>query len=244
MSVDSAHRKLAELMSAVSDDAESLFARLEATLHDPIAEGDLQELVTETAVVLIEYKGLARESFIAVEECRYLLSLFLLLNSSLFLGLVVNLTLLSCHLTTHRNEIQAKKKEVDERQLQLQNLLYEKDHLQRTIQSLRDYPMREVNKMEKEEGTSLLFGLGKGLIAVPDHRKNMDILRLEREGREAMHRDHLEAQNRRTVLAAEIAELRDALGNEIPGHIHELTSVCKTIQERMPKIQMAAPFGG
>lgn len=33
------------------------------------AEG-LQELVTETAVALVEYKGLARESFMAVEECR------------------------------------------------------------------------------------------------------------------------------------------------------------------------------
>ena len=68
MSVD--HMKLTELMSTVSDDAESLLARLEATLHEPVAEGDLQELVTEAAVVLIEYKGLARETFIEVEHCR------------------------------------------------------------------------------------------------------------------------------------------------------------------------------
>lgn len=143
-----------------------------------------------------------------------------------------------------RTEIQAKKKEVDERHLQLQNLLYEKDHLQRTMQALRDYPMKELTKMEKEEGVSLLSGLGHGLISVQDHRNNMDILRLEKEEREKMHKDHLEAQSRRTVLAAEIAKLKEALGNEFPRQIENLTTMCKAIKTKMPDIAMAAPFGG
>lgn len=61
---------LVNLVTAVAEDTVASIGRLEATLHDPIAQGDLQELVTEAAVTLIEYKGLSRESFVAVEQCR------------------------------------------------------------------------------------------------------------------------------------------------------------------------------
>lgn len=207
---------------AVHEDFTGLVHQLKAAwLNDDnlaLPKGELQELVTEAAVALIEYKGLARESAVAVECCRA--------------------------------EMQAKKREVDERHLQLQNLLYEKDHLQRTIQTLRDFPLKELAKMEREEGVPLLPGLTEGadgegrLLSMEEHRQNMETLRAEKETRLRLHQEHADAQTKRAALAEELSKLRDMLGTTLPRQIEELDALCRGIQERMPDIPVAVPFGG
>lgn len=66
-----------EAIYAVQGDLEALAERLlkegEASPAGGGGGEGLQELVTEAAVALVEYKGLARESFMAVEECRCVL---------------------------------------------------------------------------------------------------------------------------------------------------------------------------
>lgn len=141
--------------------------------------------------------------------------------------------------------MQEKKREVDERHLQLQNLLYEKDHLQRTIQALRDYPLKELGRIEREEG--LPGGIGgrhQGLLSIADHRQNMDLLRVEKETRDQHHRAHLAAQKQKEILAAQLQGLREALGVEIPREIEELDALCLGIKDRMPELPVAALFGG
>ncbi len=60
-----------EAIYAVQAELEGAADRLlKASGGEEEAPEGLQELVTETAVSLVEYKGLARESFMAVEECR------------------------------------------------------------------------------------------------------------------------------------------------------------------------------
>ena len=209
-------------MRAVHEDFTGLVHQLKATLlnddNPALPRGELQELVTEAAVALIEYKGLARESAVAVEGCRA--------------------------------EMQAKKREVDERHLQLQNLLYEKDHLQRTIQTLRDFPLKELAKMEREEGVPLLPGLTEGaegegrLLSMEEHRQNMETLRTEKETRLRLHQEHAAAQTKRAALAEELNKLRETLGTTLPRQIEELDALCRGIQERMPDIPVAVPFGG
>ncbi len=213
-----------EATRVVHADLEGLATRLKTALLDAgdglpsptLPKGELQELVTEAAVALIEYKGLAREGAMAVENCRA--------------------------------EMQAKKREVDERHLQLQNLLYEKDHLQRTIQTLRDFPLKELAKMEREEGAQLLPGLvhgGEGrLLSVEEHRNNMERLRAEKETRDRLHQEHVAAQKQRETLVNELNQLRETLGSTLPRQIEELEALCTGIQGRMPDLPVAAPFGG
>lgn len=62
-----------EALYAVQADLEALAGKLLNSAgegSEPDEGAGLQELVTEAAVALVEFKGLAREGFMAVEECR------------------------------------------------------------------------------------------------------------------------------------------------------------------------------
>lgn len=207
-------------LRAVHEDLVELVHRLKGTLGDqdsPVpGKDEMQELVTEAAVTLIEYKSMARESAMAVGGCR--------------------------------TEMQSKKKEVDDRHLQLQNLMYEKDHLQRTIQSLRDFPMAELTKIEEDEGAPLLPGLTEGgqvrLLPVEEHRLSLERLQEEKGARIQLHEEHVAAQTKRAALSREVDELRAMLGTSLPRQIEELDALCTGIHERIPGLSIAAPFGG
>ena len=135
---------------------------------------------------------------------------------------------------------------MDERHLQLQNLLYEKDHLQRTIQALRDLPLVELRRIEREEGAALLALAEDDTAPVPAeaHRANLQLLQEARDRRKALHEEVAAAQARKEARAAELARLREALGVGIPRQIEELDGVCKGIREKHPELPVALPFAG
>ena len=137
-------------------------------------------------------------------------------------------------------EIQEKKREVDERNLQLQNLLYEKNHLQRTIQGLRDFPLRELNAIASDEGVPVLVKRDDDLFPPEVHRDKVETLKREREERVKLHEEHLEAQSRKAALSEELAKQREHLDVEIPRQIEELVAVSKAVQSKVPGLQVAS----
>ena len=136
---------------------------------------------------------------------------------------------------------------MDERHLQLQNLLYEKDHLQRTTTALRDLPLAELRRAEREEeGAALLQLREEDHAPVPpeEHRRNLLQLQEARERRKALHEEVAAAQARKQARAAELQRLREALGVGIPRQIEDLEAVCKGIREKHPELPVALPFAG
>ncbi|CAM9854576.1 unnamed protein product, partial [Chrysoparadoxa australica] len=77
-----------------------------------------------------------------------------------------------------RQQVSACKKQMDSYQLQLQNMLYERDHLVREIQLCRDFTNRELNKIEKDEGEKLLESID-GVQDAKVHQRNLSLLASE-----------------------------------------------------------------
>lgn len=124
---------------------------------------------------------------------------------------------------------------MDEQHLQLQNLLYHKDHLQRSIKTLQEYPLQALRQVENEAGTDqqpLLEGDIGSVKPAHEHSSNQSRLEQEREERRRLHQELESAQEQRKALAKEIEALKETLLVDIPRQVEELHDCARAIQEK------------
>lgn len=130
-----------------------------------------------------------------------------------------------------RSELQMKKQNLDSRHLQLQNLLYHKDHLQRGIRALQEHHLPALAKVEGETVRIRLSDLA-AVQSSAEHRACQRLLEEEREERQGLHQELRNVETARASLADEIEKLKDMLSATIPKHLEELHDCAMSIFAR------------
>ena len=105
----------------------------------------------------------------------------------------------------------SRKKELDVSHLQLENLQYEKDHIERTIAGLRDFQMRGLEHINSSEGQAI-FAEDITELNPPDaHQRMLDALVNEREQRSQLNKEYQETVRQQTQLTVEVQRAKDQL---------------------------------
>ncbi|CAM9875530.1 unnamed protein product, partial [Choristocarpus tenellus] len=134
-----------------------------------------------------------------------------------------------------RNNVSMCKKEMDSYHLQLQNLLYERDHLLRETQLCRDFTTKEVDKMEEDEGESFVEGLNR-LLTEEQHQTNLNILAQQLKLRKSMKKKLNEAKIRVDSNNKAVDEQRKFL-EKLPGYLSDVEKSTAPLQRYMPKLK-------
>ncbi|CAM9961069.1 unnamed protein product [Hapterophycus canaliculatus] len=119
-----------------------------------------------------------------------------------------------------RNKVATAKQTMDQNHLQLENLLYERDHLSRETQLCKDFTMTELSKMEEAEEQAFLEDVDV-LQTAEEHAKNLTILR-DQKGQRMNAQDELKAAQIRVKAASSaVKESRDYL-DKLPEHLKDV----------------------
>uniref|UniRef100_A0A7S2Y031 THO complex subunit 5 n=1 Tax=Fibrocapsa japonica TaxID=94617 RepID=A0A7S2Y031_9STRA len=148
-----------------------------------------------------------------------------------------------------RKDIVSAKESVDKQQLQLQNLLYEKAHLQRQIMLCRDFATPELDKMAKDEAATAEAGeagagrgekgLGLGLLGDIDqlhdrevHQGHLDTLAAHIQERKELAQELAEVQAQVKVTASQGAARKQFLA-QLPHHLQAILKASESLSKYM-----------
>lgn len=126
--------------------------------------------------------------------------------------------------------IESKKKDLDAVQLRLQNLLYEKGHIERTIKELKAYPNVALKKINADEGETVIDveSLNR-LRNKEEHEAVINRLIEEEKARKQAYQDLENLRRLRDEAAADTENLKTSL-TALPSQINDLLKAINIIQ--------------
>jgi len=136
-----------------------------------------------------------------------------------------------------RQHVADHKRKLDRQHLQLQNLIYKKQHLLREMKLCRDFKTREVSKIEKDEGLSIVVE-EDDLAGDAKHQDRLALLTSEMQERKSLEESLAQAKDRRDNLIRTLEEKRTLFAS-LPEQLRALRTACQPLQTLfgMPEAQ-------
>ncbi|CAN0071363.1 unnamed protein product, partial [Discosporangium mesarthrocarpum] len=134
-----------------------------------------------------------------------------------------------------RKKVSASKEEMDADHLQLQNLLYEKDHILRETKLCRDFTTVEVDRMEEDEGESFLEGIDRKQTE-EEHHTNLAILQQQLKLRQNA-KVKLDEARIKARCTRQAVEEKTRFLEKLPGYLKDVEKATAPLQRYMPKLR-------
>ncbi|CAM9748039.1 unnamed protein product [Pylaiella littoralis] len=131
-----------------------------------------------------------------------------------------------------RNKVATAKQSMDSNHLQLENLLYERNHLAGETQLCKDFTMSELSKMEEAEEQGFLEDVDT-LQTPEEHAENLAILNDQKDQRTSAQLELKAAQIRVKAASSALNESRDYL-DKLPEHVKEVEKALAPLKKSMP----------
>ncbi|CEG50134.1 Conserved coiled/coiled coil protein [Plasmopara halstedii] len=125
-----------------------------------------------------------------------------------------------------RTRVQEQKNLAETHQLQLQNLLYEKDHLLREIQSCRGFSTKELDKIDFVDGPIPIQ------VDADVHRQHLNQLTQELNARKRLQAELKEIKAKIAVIN-NVIETKQTFLDELPHHLAGIEAATMGLQEYM-----------
>ncbi|KAE9002519.1 hypothetical protein PF010_g13885 [Phytophthora fragariae] len=125
-----------------------------------------------------------------------------------------------------RGRVQEQKDVAEAHQLQLQNLLYEKDHLLREIRRCRGFSTKEMDKIEFADGDVPIK------VDADVHRRHLDQLTQELHARKSLQ-EELKEIKLKIAKVEDATETKQAFLNALPDHLAGIEAATAGLQKYM-----------
>jgi THO complex subunit 5 len=131
--------------------------------------------------------------------------------------------------------VTARKTEMDAAHMQLQNLLYERNSLQREIEQCRRFPAREVLQITADEGASPLADEAEegSVLTAEQHQENLKRLQTQLQVREALQEQLRVKQITLDGLTTTNAQRRTWL-NGLPAQVKQVELAAAPLNKYLP----------
>ncbi|GMH51764.1 hypothetical protein TrST_g8703 [Triparma strigata] len=129
------------------------------------------------------------------------------------------------------DSLEGAKKSVDQASLDLQNLLYEKEHLQREIQMAKELQCKELTSLQAAEGEDVVVSMGKPKTQ-EEHKANLDRLAGRLEKRRELKRTLEEVEEEKKRLIQENSQKKEFLAS-LPHHLQQLNAASEPLRKYM-----------
>jgi len=114
--------------------------------------------------------------------------------------------------------------------LQLENLQYEKDHIERTIAGLRDFQMRGLEQINTSEGQTIFNEDITELRSNIEHQQMLQALVDEKDQRAKLNTEYQEVVRQQTQLNLEVQRTKDQLQG-LPKELQSLIDSGSKLQQ-------------
>ncbi|CAM9549731.1 unnamed protein product [Laminaria digitata] len=121
---------------------------------------------------------------------------------------------------------------MDLNHLQLENLLYERDHLSRETQLCKDFTMKELNKMEDDEEQGFLEDVDT-LQSREEHARNLTILKDQKDKRTNSQLQLEAVQIRVKAATSAVSESKQYL-SKLPESLKDVEKALVPLRKNMP----------
>eukprot|EP00903_Cladosiphon_okamuranus_P019894 g18286.t1 len=132
---------------------------------------------------------------------------------------------------TIRSKVATAKQSMDLNHLQLENLLYERDHLSRETQLCRDFTMSELSKMEEAEEQGFLEDVDT-LQTPEEHTRNLAILKEQKEKRTSAQLELRAVQMKVKAATSSLNETKGYL-ERLPNQLNDVMQAIEPLKGDM-----------